>query len=89
MVRGTLSILEAKLRKEADPEELLKDILRFLHLKPANIDIYFLLVDNRSGMTISDISSSLHYSERTIRKYVKELQDLGYQTIISRAPEVV
>ncbi len=79
MAKGTLSILVEKLRKEeGDPEELLKDILRFLHLKSANIDIYFLLVDSRRGMTINDISSSLNYSERTIRKYVKELHDLGY-----------
>jgi predicted DNA-binding transcriptional regulator len=79
MASDSLKMLEKAIEEEKDnPAELLRAIFRFMHFKPAKIDIYFLLLDNKKSMTITEMKGSLNYSERTIRKYIKDLLASGY-----------
>ena len=87
MTRESLSILGEKVEAEENPKELLKEIFRFINFEPANIDIYFLFVEKKRALTVREICNSLKYSERTVRKYLKELLALGYIKRVSTVRE--
>ncbi|MFH1424899.1 MAG: hypothetical protein ABIG20_04495 [archaeon] len=78
MTKETLSVLSEKVREEEDPEVLLSEIFKFINLEPAMIAIYFKLLHSEKAMTVTDLKGALTYSERTIRKYLKDMLDTGY-----------
>jgi len=68
--------IENAIKKGKKPIELLNLILGFLNFKPVEIRIYTLLL--KSSLTIRQIENYLNISERTIRKYIKRLDDEGF-----------
>ena len=84
VVKDSLTLLDEKIEEEKErPAELLRAIFHFIKFSPAEIDIYFLLVNNSEPMTVKNISRSVNYSERTVRKYLQLLLNKGY---IKRKP---
>lgn len=73
--RDYTSDIEVALKKGSNQKELLNAILAFLSFKPVEIKIYNLLLN--SSLTIKQIQSLLNLSERTIRKYIRELDQKG------------
>ena len=68
--------IEKILEGRKDPIELLNVILGFLNFKPIEIKIYNILL--KSSLTIKQIEKQLNLSERTIRKYIKRLEQEGF-----------
>ena len=64
--------IEKMLKTRKKPIGLLNVILDFLNFKPIEIRIYNLLL--KSSLTIKQIEKQLNLSERTIRKYIKRLE---------------
>ena len=71
-----LADIENEIKNGKKPVELLNIILRFLNFKPVEIRIFNLLL--KSSFTIKQIENRLNISERTIRKYIKRLDDEGF-----------
>lgn len=67
--------IERALKEGKRPVELLNAILVFLNFKPVEIKIYNLLL--KSSLTITQIQNVLNLSERTIRKYIRRLDQEG------------
>ena len=67
--------IEVALKEGSNQKELLNAILAFLNFKPVEIKIYNLL--QNSSLTIKQIQDMLNLSERTIRKYIRELDQKG------------
>ena len=65
-----------KLLEKGKPAELLNLILHILDFKTNEIILYNLLL--KSSLTIKQIEKELNLSERTIRKYLKTLEDEGF-----------
>ena len=68
--------IEKILKGGKKPIELLNVILAFLNFKPIEIKIYNILL--KSSLTIKQIEKQLNLSERTIRKYIKRLEQEGF-----------
>ena len=76
--RNYIEDIEDLLKGRKKPIELLNVILGFLNFKTAEIKIYNLLL--KSSLTIKQIERQLNLSERTIRKYIKKLDQDGFIT---------
>jgi len=74
--RNRIADIEKILKEGKDPAEVLSVILRFLNFKPTEIKIYNILL--KSSLTIKQIEKQLNLSERTIRKYIKRLEQEGF-----------
>jgi len=74
--RNYIVDIERILKERKKPIELLNIILGFLNFKPIEIKIYNLLL--KSSLTIKQIEKKLNLSERTIRKYIKRLEQEGF-----------
>ena len=74
--RNYIVDIERILKGRKKPIELLNIILGFLNFKPIEIKIYNLLL--KSSLTIKQIEKKLNLSERTIRKYIKRLEQEGF-----------
>ncbi|MBA7526036.1 hypothetical protein ES705_18196 [subsurface metagenome] len=81
--RNYIADIEKALKEGKKPKELLTVILGFLNFKPIEIKIYDLLLN--SSLTIKQIQNLLDLSERTIRKYIRRLDQEGF--IIKRVEE--
>ncbi|MGB2728710.1 MAG: helix-turn-helix domain-containing protein [Halobacteriota archaeon] len=81
--RDYIADIEKALKEGKKPKELLTVILGFLNFKPIEIKIYDLLLN--SSLTIKQIQNLLDLSERTIRKYIRRLDQEGF--IIKRVEE--
>ena len=68
--------IENAIKNGKKPVELLNIILGFLNFKPVEIKIYNLLL--KSSLTIKQIENQLNISERSIRKYIKRLDEEGF-----------
>jgi len=68
--------IEKILKGRKKPIELLNIILGFLNFKAIEIKIYNILL--KSSLTIKQIEKQLNLSERTIRKYIKRLEQEGF-----------
>ncbi|RLJ06878.1 MAG: hypothetical protein DRP13_04690 [Candidatus Aenigmatarchaeota archaeon] len=55
---------------------MLNVIFGFLNFKPIEIKIYNILL--KSSLTIKQMEKQLNLSERTIRKYIKRLEQEGF-----------
>jgi predicted transcriptional regulator len=69
--RNYIADIERILKKKKKPIELLNVILGFLNFKSMEIKIYNILL--KSSLTIKQMEKQLNLSERTIRKYIKRL----------------
>jgi len=76
--RNYIADIENVLKGKEKPVELLNIILGFLNFKATEIKIYNLLL--KSSLTIKQIERQLNLSERTIRKYIKKLNQDGFIT---------
>ena len=76
--RNYVADIENALEKGKKPVELLNVILGFLNFKSVEVKIYNLLL--KSSLTIKQIEKRLNLSERTIRKYIKRLDQEGFIT---------
>lgn len=74
--RNYVADIENAMKKGKKPLELLNVILGFLNFKSVEIKIYNLLL--KSSLTIKQIEKQLNLSERTIRKYIKRLDEEGF-----------
>ncbi len=74
--RNYIADIEKILKGRKKPIELLNVILNFLNFKPIEIKIYNILL--KSSLTIKQIEEQLNLSERTIRKYIKRLEQEGF-----------
>jgi predicted transcriptional regulator len=74
--RSYIADIEKLLEGGKKPIELLNAILGFLNFKPIEIKIYNLLLN--SSLTIKQIEDRLNLSERTIRKYIRGLDQRGF-----------
>ena len=74
--RNYIADIERILKGRKKPIELLNVILGFLNFKAIEIKIYNLLL--KSSLTIKQIEKQLNLSERTIRKYIKRLEQEGF-----------
>jgi len=74
--RNYIADIEKILKGRKKPIELLNVILSFLNFKPIEIKIYNTLL--KSSLTIKQIEKQLNLSERTIRKYIKRLEQEGF-----------
>ena len=74
--RNYIVDIEKILKGRKKPIELLNLILDFLNFKPIEIKIYNLLL--KSSLTIKQMEKQLNLSERTIRKYIKRLEEEGF-----------
>jgi len=74
--RNYIVDIEKILEGRKKPIELLNVILGFLNFKPIEIKIYNLLL--KSSLTIKQMEKQLNLSERTIRKYIKRLEEEGF-----------
>ena len=74
--RSCIADIEKILKERKKPIELLNVILNFLNFKPIEIKIYNILL--KSSLTIKQIEKQLNLSERTIRKYIKRLEQEGF-----------
>lgn len=81
--RNYIADMERALKEGRKPIELLNVILGFLNFKPVEIKIYNLLLN--SSLTIKQIENILNLSERTIRKYIRRLDQEGF--IIKKVEE--
>ncbi|MCD6093058.1 MAG: HTH domain-containing protein [Candidatus Aenigmarchaeota archaeon] len=70
--RNYIVDIERILKGRKKPIELLNVILGFLNFKPIEIKIYNILL--KSSLTIKQMEKQLNLSERTIRKYIKRLE---------------
>ena len=68
--------LEKALNQRKKPIELLNIILGFLNFKSVEIRIYNLLL--KTSLNIKQLEQQLNISERTIRKYIKRLDEEGF-----------
>ncbi len=71
--RNYIADIEKALQEKKKPTELLSIILGFLNFKAIEIKIYNLLL--KSSMSIKQIEKQLNISERTVRKYIKRLDE--------------
>ena len=76
--RNYIEDIEKVLSKKEKPVELLNVIFTFLNFKSVEIKIYNLLL--KTSLTIKEIEQQLNISERTIRKYIKRLDEEGFIT---------
>ncbi len=74
--RNYVEDIEKALNERKKPVELLNIIFTFLNLKSVEIKIYNLLL--KTSLTIKQIEKQLNISERTIRKYIKRLDEEGF-----------
>ena len=74
--RRNIGDIEKILKERKKPIELLNVIFGFLNFKPIEIRIYNLLL--KSSLTIKQMEKQLNLSERTIRKYIKRLEQEGF-----------
>ncbi len=81
--RSAIADIEKSLKEGKKPIELLSAILSFLNFKPIEIKIYDLLLN--SSLTIKQIEDRINLSERTIRKYIRGLDQKGF--IIKRVEQ--
>lgn len=81
--RNYIADIENALKEGRKPMELLNVGLGFLNFKPVEIKIYNLLLT--SSLTIKQIQNLLNLSERTIRKYIRRLDQEGF--IIKKVEE--
>ena len=76
--RNYIIDIEKAINETKNPIDLLSVIFTFLNFKPVEIKIYNLLL--KTSLTIKQIERKLDISERTIRKYIKRLDDEGFIT---------
>ncbi|RLI99488.1 MAG: hypothetical protein DRP03_03455 [Candidatus Aenigmatarchaeota archaeon] len=74
--RSCATDIEKILKERKKPIELLNVIFGFLSFKPIEIKIYNILL--KSSLTIKQMEKQLNLSERTIRKYIKRLEQEGF-----------
>ena len=74
--RNYVEDIEKALDEGKKPVELLNVILGFLNFKSMEIKIYNLLL--KTSLTIKQLEQQLNISERTIRKYIKRLDEEGF-----------
>ena len=74
--RNYVEDIEKVLNERKKPVELLSIIFTFLNFKSVEIKIYNLLL--KTSLTIKQIEKQLNISERTIRKYIKRLDEEGF-----------
>ena len=77
MVKGNYVLdIEEAINAKKEPVELLNLIFTFLNFKSMEIKIYNLLL--KTSLTINQIEKQLNITERTIRKYIKILDEEGF-----------
>ena len=74
--RNYIIDIEKAINETKKPVDLLSVIFTFLNFKPVEIRIYNLLL--KTSLTIKQIEQQLNISERTIRKYIKRLDEEGF-----------
>ena len=74
--RNYIIDIEKAINETKNPVDLLSVIFTFLNFKPVEIKIYNLLL--KTSLTIKQIEQQLDISERTIRKYIKRLDEEGF-----------
>ena len=74
--RNYIEDIEKAISKKEKPVELLNVIFTFLNFKSVEIKMYNLL--QKTSLTIKEIEQQLNISERTIRKYIKRLDEEGF-----------
>ena len=70
--------IEKALNNKGKPVEVFNAILTFLNFKTVEIRIYNLLL--KTSLTIKQIEQQLDISERSIRKYIRRLEEEGFIT---------
>ena len=70
--------IEKALSREGEPVEIFNAILAFLNFKRLEVRIYNLLL--KTSLTIKEIEEQLGVSERSIRKYIRRLEEEGLIT---------
>jgi len=74
--RNYIADIERILKERKKPIDLLNIVFGFLNFKPIEIKIYNILL--KSSLTIKQIERQVNLSERTIRKYIKTLEQEGF-----------
>ena len=79
VVKGSyIDEIEKVLSKEGKPIDVFNAILTFLNFKTVEVRIYNLLL--KTSLTIKEIERQLDISERSIRKYIRRLEEEGLIT---------
>ncbi len=79
MVKGRyIDDVEKTLSREGKPVEVFNAILAFLNFKTVEVKIYNLLL--KTSLTIKEMEQQLDISERSIRKYIRRLEEEGLIT---------
>ena len=76
--RNYIEDIDKALNEKKKPVELLNVIFTFLNFKVMEVKIYNHLLN--MSLTIKQIERQLNISERTIRKYIKRLDEEGFIT---------
>ena len=74
--RNYIEDIDKALNEKKKPVELLNVIFTFLNFKVMEVKIYNHLLN--MSLTIKQIEKQLNISERTIRKYIKRLDEEGF-----------
>lgn len=70
--------IEKALHRKGKPIEVFNVVLEFLNLSNVEVKIYGLLL--KTSFTIKELEEQLDISERSIRKYIKRLEEEGLVT---------
>jgi predicted transcriptional regulator len=76
--RNNIGDIEKALNRKDRPIEVFNVVLEFLNLSTVEIRIYNLLL--KTSYTINELEKQLDISERSIRKYIKRLEEEGLIT---------
>lgn len=76
VIKNYIEDIDKALSEKKKPVELLNVIFTFLNFKEIEIKIYNHLL--KMPLTIKQIEQQLNLSERTIRKYIKRLDNEGF-----------
>jgi predicted transcriptional regulator len=79
MAKGNyIGDIENALNRNGKPIEVFNVVLEFLNLSTVEVKIYDLLL--KTSFTIKEIEEQMDISERSIRKYIKRLEEEGLVT---------
>jgi len=70
--------IKKALTRKGKPIEVFEVVLTFLNFKTVETRIYNLLL--KTSLTIKEIEQKLDISERSIRKYIRRLEEEGFIT---------
>ncbi len=79
MAKGNyIGDIENALNRKGKPIDVFNVVLEFLNLSTVEVKIYDLLL--KTSFTIKEIEEQMDISERSIRKYIKRLEEEGLVT---------